>query len=179
MWKFYFDGEDGEKTTIDVKDLKEGKVNIGVEDKEGEESGINIESDEDGNTTMEMDTEDGTFESKSGEGTELPDGFPKDFPLPQSAELISSTTMTEGEIISYSVAFMFKEDPEEVYSQVKEYAENNNLEINMENKSDMDGSKSYMLGAGESGGESSEYFLFNIVVDDETMGSIMYGVPNK
>ncbi|MGM8212194.1 hypothetical protein ACLIBH_05280 [Virgibacillus sp. W0430] len=177
--KFTIDGEDGEKTTIDVGDLKDGKVNVEVEGADGEEGGMNIESDEEGNMTMKIKTDEGEFESKSGEGTEIPEGFPTDFPIPDSAALQMATTTTENEITSYSVAFTFTEDPESVYNKVKEYAEDKALEISMESISEMDEDKTYMLGAGESSSDSPEYFQFNIFASDENTGSVIYGLPTN
>ncbi|MGM8365637.1 hypothetical protein ACLIBG_09155 [Virgibacillus sp. W0181] len=177
--KFTIDGEDGEKTTIDVGDLKDGKVNVDVEGTDGEEGGMSIESDEEGNMTMKMDTDDGQFESKSGEGTEIPEGFPTDFPIPDSAALQMASTITEDDITSYSVQFTFKEDSESVYNAVKDYAESKGLEINLENITEMDGSKRYMLGAGDSGSDEPEYFSFNIGTLEEKSASITYGLPSK
>src|SRR5699024_11293367 len=81
-------GNDGEKINFNLKDLKDGKMDVDVEDKDGESSSFNIDTDEeDGSMSMSMDGGDSQFNSQARENTELPEGIPKDFPLPDKINL--------------------------------------------------------------------------------------------
>src|SRR5699024_1198050 len=100
---FTFNGEDGEKTKVNVGDLKDGKLSVETEDEDGEKGSVNIDTDEDGGTSMSVDSGDEQFDIEAGENTELPEGFPKDFPIPDSAAIMMASTTTEEAIVTYSV----------------------------------------------------------------------------
>ncbi|MUV38174.1 hypothetical protein JNUCC1_02005 [Lentibacillus sp. JNUCC-1] len=172
---FTLKDENGEETTVDVSNAKDGKVSIN--DKEG--GSIDIDSDEKGNTKMKMKTNEGEFSSESGEDTELPDGFPEEFPIPESAEITMVNTITEDDATVYSVHFSFTDDSESLYDAVKDYADIRGLEIQLDNKTERDGNKSYMLSANNSDDEDSEYFTVNIGQFEAQTGTVTYGVSKK
>lgn len=69
---------------MDLKDAKDrGKENV------------EINTDEEGNSSMTIDSGDSKFESNAGKDTKLLEGFPSDFPIPDDAELVMANTITE------------------------------------------------------------------------------------
>lgn len=168
-------GDDGEKGTINLKDIKDGKINVETEDKDGEKGsfGFNVDE-EDESATMSMDTEDGQFNMEAGEGTELPEGFPDDFPIPDDAVIEISNTMTQDDDVIYSVHFFTDKSPEDLYQAVKQYAEEKGMEIDLDNQSETNGLKTYMVNANDANGE---YFQYVYGMFEEDRGNINYGVP--
>lgn len=207
--QFTIKGEDGEKTKIDFSDLKKGKLNVETEDKDGEKGSFNIDvdekdgsaqmtmkgadgetgsvdiqSDDSGGTTMQMKTEEGEFDSKSGEGTELPEGFPTDFPIPTNSNILVASTSTHEDNVHYIVQLEMNGDAksaETLYNSVKNYAEKKGLSAAMDQTTTSDGHTNYMFGAGNSDTDNNEdYFLFHITPFEEGYRiQISYNVPKE
>lgn len=62
--------------------------------RQGKEN-VEINTDEEGNSSMTIDSGDSKFESNAGKDTKLLEGFPSDFPIPDDAELVMANTITE------------------------------------------------------------------------------------
>lgn len=104
-------------------------------------TGEDVEVDE-GGKNIKVKTEEGTVEMETGK-TELPEGFPSDFPIYEGAEVISSTKMTQEGSEGYQVVFSIDEEK----STVKEFYEKKLPEVG------------YPISARVESGEEVQFYL--------------------
>lgn len=195
---FTFKGNNGEEAKVNLSDVKEGKMSVETTNEDGETQSMNIDVDEDdgsatitgddgesiavdtednGTHTLTMEDDDQSFESTTGEDAELPDGFPEDFPIPEDADITSSSTITEDDTTSYTVRIEIAGDMQDYYEIVKTYAEEKEMEAQLDQKSNTNGQKRFMFAAGKSD-EGEANFSFNAGTLDEQGASITYIAPN-
>lgn len=167
--KLTIPGEDGTKTKIDLKGIKDGNMDITVEDSDGEQSNMNLAVDEE-NVSFSQSSGDTEIISDFGEAAELPDDFPGDFPFPESAKLTGVQTVTDDGRRTHMIHFEFDQELKSVQDIYKEYAESKGYTIGFEQKME----DAYMISAGEEDGIA---FSANIGYVDGAVGMVSYGFP--
>jgi hypothetical protein len=116
---FTFESEDG---TVSYQVDDDGNVIMKGPD------GEVITADSDGNMTMTG--EDGETTFSSGEGAEVPDGWPDFLALPDGAKITSSATSNEGgQKVGSVTAEVTDGDVEEIYETYKEAIEAEGFEV--------------------------------------------------
>src|SRR5690606_41924624 len=95
-----------------------------------------------------VETEDGKMVSETGSDAKIPDAFPSDFPWPNSMMIEVAQSLSDETTDTHTIMFSFDEDAEEIFEAMKSYATDHDLPINLEQSSEVDGEKYYLLNVG-------------------------------
>ena len=149
----------GDDTTIKFKDKETG-------------SEYEIEADEDGNSKVKVETEDGEIVSETGSSAKIPEALPADFPWPKNMIIEVTQSHSDESTETHTVLFNFEEEADEIFEAMKNYATDNGLPINLEQQSEMDGEKYFLLNAG------TEENGFQISMEASS-GMVIFFAPKK
>lgn len=100
--------------------------------------------DDEGDGKIKVETDDGTFEG--GPGSDLPDEFPDDFPLPDDADVQFSGSQSGDEGDAMTVIIASKEPGKDLYEFYKEELEDQGYQVTQSFSGESDGNFSGSLG---------------------------------
>jgi len=103
-----------------------------------------VDIDEDGEK-ITIEGEEGE-QVEIGSGTELPEDFPSDVPVYEDAELLASSTLTEGEAQNYYLSLQTTDSFEDVVAWYKDEMESAGWELEADSVTTSGGTSSAILG---------------------------------
>ena len=160
--------------------LDQGGVDVELDDFEDGEFSVTVENDEGEETTIQIDSEEGVFEIESDDGggvfgvnAGLADGWPDEFPLPDSATVLMSFAGEEDGQLLYNATFS---GPEGSLDEYLEHFRGLSVPVAGENELDSDAGRQFSIMWG-----TEQEPIANAVVGDsqgELSGQIFIQLPS-
>lgn len=174
--KITFEGKNGEEVSLDLGDMKDGEFSVDVEGEKGKGGSFSVSTSEDGESgTVKIKTEDGKMAMKMGSG-EVPEALPADFPLPDDAKVLFSSTVKQKKGMRISVQFKTEQKAKAVYESAMAYAKNKGLKIETKRVVTVNGKKSFTLSTAQDN-EANEHFTLTIGGMMGGTASVNYFIP--
>lgn len=118
---------DGEEVLVSL-DKDNDSLTIKGTDADGEEGVLNIDMNEGGMSWTGIDGEGLEFEMNAGFTNEIPDGFPKDIPIPEDAIIFMALTSETIEGTAYTVQYFAEGKVIDYYDLYRKYVDGLNYD---------------------------------------------------